>query len=137
MARSNPELVWDGDQVAAVVRPNWKLGIFVGQYGFRHRVDPLVGASIACSPSPLKVMNYPHDVIAANMRVMNDNLNHRIVPALPGSERWCVSRRRRRLGEYILTETQSGPVVIDSDAYVGTLYAASCVSVIEQKDSHP
>jgi UDP-N-acetylglucosamine diphosphorylase / glucose-1-phosphate thymidylyltransferase / UDP-N-acetylgalactosamine diphosphorylase / glucosamine-1-phosphate N-acetyltransferase / galactosamine-1-phosphate N-acetyltransferase len=121
--KSGPDqtgIIWDGNQVAAVVRPGWTWEKLAA--GTQAGIESLL-LSVHQMPAldlPLKLMSYPHEVIAANMRTINDNLQHRIasqdyqqlkdgVFVAPGAT----------LGEYVLTETQSGPIIIDRDAKVG------------------
>ncbi len=113
-------IIWDGDQVAAVVRPSW-----TWQTLATHTLSGIESLLLAAHQLPalgysLKVMSYPHEVIAANMRIINDNLQRRIasqnyqqlkdgVFVAPGAV----------LGEYVLTQTSTGPIIIDADAQVG------------------
>ena len=113
-------IVWDGNQIAAVVRPNWNWESLAASTSVGIESVLIAAHQLPMLTHPLKLMTYPHEVIAANMRVINESLQHRIdsgrytqlkdgVFLAPGA----------RLGEFVLTETQNGPIVIDSDAYVG------------------
>lgn len=113
-------IVWDGNQIAAVVRPNWNWESLAASTSVGIESVLIAAHQLPTLTHPLKLMTYPHEVIAANMRVINESLQHRIdsgrytqlkdgVFLAPGA----------RLGEFVLTETQNGPIVIDSDAYVG------------------
>ncbi len=113
-------IVWDGDQIAAVVRPNWTWDALAAGTAAGIESVLLAAHQMPTLDYPLKLMNYPHEVIASNMRIINDSLQHRIASGrytqvkdglflAPGA----------KLGEYVLTETHNGPIVIDSDAYVG------------------
>jgi UDP-N-acetylglucosamine diphosphorylase / glucose-1-phosphate thymidylyltransferase / UDP-N-acetylgalactosamine diphosphorylase / glucosamine-1-phosphate N-acetyltransferase / galactosamine-1-phosphate N-acetyltransferase len=132
-------IVWDGDQVAAVVRPNWKWESLATNTASGIESILLSARQLPSLQSSLKVVNYPHDVIAANMRVMNENLNHRIASGrYQQTKDGVFLGSGARLGEYVLTETQSGPVVIDSDAQVGPytllrgpLYIGSKTRILE------
>ncbi len=113
-------IVWDGDQIAAVVRPNWNWGSLAASTSAGIESVLLAAHQLPTLTHPLKLMTYPHEVIAANMRIINDSLQHRIdsgryqqlkdgVFLAPGA----------KLGDYVLTETHNGPIVIEHDAYVG------------------
>ncbi len=113
-------IVWDGDQVAAIALPNWtweSLGANPGG-----SIEPLLLAAheMPSLDYPLKLMSFPHEVIAANLEVIQDSLRHRIdsgrykqhadgVFMAPGA----------RLGEFVITESAEGPILIDEDASVG------------------
>jgi glucose-1-phosphate thymidylyltransferase len=54
------------------------------------------------------------------MRIINDSLLHRIASGKYTQQKdGLFLAPGARLGDYVLTETQSGPIVIDNDAYVG------------------
>ncbi|MBX3419970.1 MAG: glucose-1-phosphate thymidylyltransferase [Pirellulaceae bacterium] len=113
-------IVWDGDQVAAIINPGWTWT------WIREHADTSVESLLLAAHSfnrldvPLPLMTYPHEVIAANMRYIGDNLQYRIaqggyqqqadgVFVAPGAQ----------LGQFVLTETANGPIVIDANAQVG------------------
>src|SRR5690606_1320775 len=68
----------------------------------------------------LQLMSYPHEVIAANMQIIGDNLEHRLAT---GQYRQLQDgvfvAEGATLGQYVLTETDTGPIVIDQHASVG------------------
>lgn len=114
-----PTTVWDGDQLAAIVHPGWTWEA-IQQSG--STIDSLVESakSTAHSEQRLSLLNFPHDVIAGNMRVINSSLEHRIA-----SERYRQTSdgvflgNGTKIGDYVLTDTSGGPIVIDDNASVG------------------
>ncbi len=113
-------IVWDGDQVAAIVRPGWTWDALATNTANGIESMLLSAHQMPALKAALHVMNYPHDVIAGNMRVIAGNLEHRIrCGGYQEIKDGVFIGSGARLGDYVLTETQSGPVVIDNDAYVG------------------
>ncbi len=117
---SEPSVIWDGDQIAAIVRPGWSWQWIQEQAEPSVESMLLAAHSFATTTAPLSLMTYPHEVISANMRHIGDNLQFRIrsedyqqqsdgVFLAPGAQ----------LGQFVLTDTKSGPIVIDRDAQVG------------------
>lgn len=113
-------IVWDGNQIAAVLRPNWNWDHLASSTSAGIESVLIATHQLPTLDYSLQLMTYPHEVISANMRIINESLQHRILSGqykqlkdgvfvAPGA----------RLGEYVLTETQNGPIVIESDAYVG------------------
>lgn len=119
-ASEEPGVVWDSDQVAAIVHPGWTWQWIASQT--ETNVESLLLAAHAFSriEVPLKLMTFPHDVIAANMRYINENLQYRI-----GTQRYqqqadgVFLAPSARIGQYVLTDTTSGPILIDENAQVG------------------
>jgi UDP-N-acetylglucosamine diphosphorylase / glucose-1-phosphate thymidylyltransferase / UDP-N-acetylgalactosamine diphosphorylase / glucosamine-1-phosphate N-acetyltransferase / galactosamine-1-phosphate N-acetyltransferase len=117
---ARPLCVRQADQIAAVIRPQWSWqqieeASSSGLDSLMREADGLEEAE--CS---LDLMSYPHEVIAANMEIVGENLEHRLlsddyVQAADG----VFLARGAQLGEYVLTETRHGPIVIDEDASIG------------------
>jgi UDP-N-acetylglucosamine diphosphorylase/glucosamine-1-phosphate N-acetyltransferase len=113
-------IVWADDQVAAIVRPNWTWE------SIRSAIDAGVESLLLSAHDlpkldyKLSLMSYPHEVIAANMQAIGDNLQHRIASGQYEQKHDGVFMApTAKLGEYVLTETADGPVVIDAGASVG------------------
>jgi glucose-1-phosphate thymidylyltransferase len=102
----------------------------------------LVQTITAAAPeieAPLRLFCWPHDVVAENMRLMQDSLAHRIahddyrqtadgVFLAPGAT----------LGDYAVIDTSEGPILLDADVRVGPfcylsgpVYAGPRTRVIE------
>ena len=109
--------VWHGDQLAAVVRPEWTWDSLTGS-GLNQRLSE--ATSLQRIEAPLRLLSFPHDVIAANMEIIRTNLEHRIATGeYQQLNDGVFVARGAKLGEFVLTETHDGPIVIDQDAYVG------------------
>lgn len=117
---SESGLLWDGDQIAAIVRPNWTWETI--EAGASTGIESLLLSvhALPSLPHNLKLLKYPHDVVVANMQIFRDNMEHRIqsgnyqqhadgVFLAPGAS----------LGQYVLCETAGGPIVVDENASVG------------------
>lgn len=112
-------IVWEGSQVAAIVNPPWTWSSIAAAAG---SIESLL---LSCKDLPsldysLKLMSYPHEVIAANMAIFAENMQLRI-----DSQRFqqqsdgLFLAGGAKLGEYILCETQNGPIIIDEGAHIG------------------
>lgn len=68
----------------------------------------------------LPLFRYPHDVVAWNMKILVENLEQRITS---GNYREVAdgvfAAERVKLGQYVVTDTDAGPVVIDEGASIG------------------
>ncbi|MFN3193690.1 MAG: putative sugar nucleotidyl transferase [Aureliella sp.] len=108
-----------GDQIAAVVRPDWDLGgLAETDSALREALD--ASLALPSIESDLKMVSLPHEVVAANMQVIGDNLEHRIATDKYKQQTDGVFLAGgATLGEHIVTDTSSGPIVIDEDAKVG------------------
>lgn len=112
-------IVWEGSQVAAIVNPPWTWSAIAAAAG---SIESLL---LSCKDLPpleyaLKLMSYPHEVIAANMAAFAENMQLRI-------DSHCYQQESdglflaggAKLGEYVLCETQNGPIIIDEGAQIG------------------
>lgn len=119
-AGSGPAIVWDGDQVAAIVNPGWTWQ-WIGQQ-LASSVESLLLAahSFEKKLANLKLMTFPHEVIAANMQFIGENLQYRIQ-----SNSYCQQAdgvflaEGAKLDQFVITDTSKGPIIVDKDAYVG------------------
>ena len=119
-APAEPGIVWDGDQVAAIVRPGWSWDWIASQVENSVEALLLAAHSFPVLESPLSLMRYPHEVIAANMRVIGENLEHRIANSSYQQRADGVFvAPNAHIGEYVLTETANGPILIEEGASVG------------------
>ncbi len=113
-------IVWAGDQVAAVLRPGWRWPAIRSAMETGVEALLLTAHGLPKLDYPLQLMSYPHEVIAANMQIIGDNLEHRLAG---GNYRQLQDgvfvAEGATLGQYVLTETHAGPIVIDQHATVG------------------
>jgi UDP-N-acetylglucosamine diphosphorylase / glucose-1-phosphate thymidylyltransferase / UDP-N-acetylgalactosamine diphosphorylase / glucosamine-1-phosphate N-acetyltransferase / galactosamine-1-phosphate N-acetyltransferase len=117
---TSPSIVWDGDQVAAIVNPGWTWSWIASQTSSSVESLLLAAHNFATLQSPLKLMTFPHEVIAANMQFIGDNLQFRISSnAYQQTADGVFMADGAKLGEYVLTDTSKGPIIIDKDAIVG------------------
>lgn len=117
---SESGVVWCGEQIAAVVNPGWSWSEVASADSTG--IAPLLqtAAQLPRIEQTLSVMSYPHDVVAANMEVINDSLNYRIASdSYKEIADGVFAHTDAKLGQYVLTETDDGPIVIDAGASVG------------------
>ncbi len=112
-------VVWEGNQVAAVLNPPWSWSALSAPGA---NMESLL---LSCMDLPrlsasLPLMSYPHEVIAANMRIFNENMQLRIAsPGYQQTQDGLFVAADAQLGDYLVVDTRSGPIVIDSQAQVG------------------
>ncbi|RMF41550.1 MAG: glucose-1-phosphate thymidylyltransferase [Planctomycetota bacterium] len=113
-------VVRDGDQIAAVVRPSWNWQQ-IEQAATSNIETLLVSApTLPDIKADLKLMSFPHEVIAANMDAFSENIGLRVEHSgFPQAQDGVFMAPGARLGQYVLTETSDGPIVIDEGASVG------------------
>lgn len=113
-------VVMCGDQVAAVVRPPWSIEQ-IRKAGYEGISDLLQSASSFTKIDlKLEVLRWPHEVIAHHMTLLSSNLEYRI--KLGGYEQLqdgLFVAPGVKLGDYLVIDAKSGPIVIDRDAQVG------------------
>ena len=113
-------VVWSGEQIAAIVRPGWSWGdidtqLETGIGGLLKQAETLPKID-----TNLPLASYPHEIIQANMDLIGENLSFRIEQG--GFEQQADGvfvSKGVKLGEYLITDTSGGPIVIDEDASVG------------------
>lgn len=113
-------IVWHEDQVAAVVNPGWSWDEIkektVG--GFEQLL--LAANELPKLDCELSMVAHPHEVIAANMSIIRDNLQLRIdSQQLEQQQDGVFVGSGASIGEYVITDTSEGPIVIDEDASIG------------------
>lgn len=110
-----------GDQIAAVLRPNWDWELVqkivsAGQLESQIKQDGLQ----ELSEGSLPMVQHAHEVIAANMNIINGNLEHRIASEdFTQHADGVFMAADAKLGEYVITDTSNGPILIDRGASVG------------------
>lgn len=113
-------VVMCGDQVAAVVRPPWSIEQ-IRKAGYEGISDLLQSASSFTKIDlKLEVLRWPHEVIAHHMTLLGSNLEYRIKHG--GYEQLqdgLFVAPGVKLGDYLVIDAKSGPIVIDRDAQVG------------------
>jgi len=101
---------------------------------FRDQVAPL-----RATEAPLPLFRWPHDVVAENMRLMNENLEFRIAQGgYTQTADGVFLGPGARLGQFPVIDTSHGPILLDADVQVGPfcylsgpVYAGPRTRVIE------
>lgn len=113
-------VVWCGEQIAAIVRPGWSWDaidthLANGIGGLLKQAEALPKIDVS-----LPLASYPHEVIQANMDLIGENLDFRIERgAFEQQTDGVFVAKGVKLGDYLVTDTTGGPIVIDEDASVG------------------
>ncbi len=106
-----------GDQIAAVLNPGVNWDTSMAALANDH------AASFAGLPEldvPLELFTYPHDVIAANMKHISGSLEHRIAGGNYHQFKDGVFvNGQADVGDFVITDTSSGPIVIEDGASIG------------------
>ncbi len=133
-----PAVVMDRGFVAAVVNPPWSMATMAKdhQQGAMESLAAQV-AGFEIIELPIATLAAPHEIIATNMACIRENLQWRIERSESGtmsegsnSSEGTFSAIRQlqdgvfvghgaKLGEYVLTDTSKGPIIIDRGATVG------------------
>jgi UDP-N-acetylglucosamine diphosphorylase / glucose-1-phosphate thymidylyltransferase / UDP-N-acetylgalactosamine diphosphorylase / glucosamine-1-phosphate N-acetyltransferase / galactosamine-1-phosphate N-acetyltransferase len=117
----HPQIVRDRDSVAAFLNPPLSLNQ-VANLGVASLTSWLA-SHVQKHSSPeysLKTFMAPHEIVAMNMREIASNLERRI-----STGQWQQAAdgvflgANAKLGQYVLCETQKGPIVIEEGAQVG------------------
>lgn len=117
---AQPGIVWEGNQVAAVIHPPWTWSAIAAAAAGGIESLLLSCKDVPPRSAPLKLMTFPHDVIAANMAVFAENMEMRVA-----SERYQQTADGvfladgAQLGEYVLCDTKNGPIILDHSAQIG------------------
>ena len=131
---SRPIVVWDRDFIAAVINPPWTVEQLF-DFGYLGVEEWLAKCkdfeTLDCDLTTFAV---PHEVVACNMSCIRENLEWRIEIGENQSEhsksKPVVSSLRQvgdglflangaTVGEYVLTDTKKGPIIIDEGAQIG------------------
>ena len=131
---ATPKVVWDREHVAAVIHPPWSVEQLF-HYGYLGVDEWLEKAkTFEAVDWKLNTIAVPHELIACNMECIRDSLEWRIALGANGSQEASgaphVSGLRQlsdglfladgaSVGDYVLTDTRKGPIVIDSGAQIG------------------
>ena len=121
LADGKPGMVRSDGELVAVVAPTQNLQEIVEQLAESEWVAPqLEESGLPELDADLKLLCFPHDVVQANMSVIQENLAFRLE-----SDRYVQQSDglfiadNVQLGDHLVIDTSSGPVVIESGASVG------------------
>ena len=68
----------------------------------------------------LPLIQYPHDIVRFNMQILSENLEHRLsIGSYHEVADGVFLGANARLGQYVVTDTSKGPVILESDAVTG------------------
>jgi glucose-1-phosphate thymidylyltransferase len=121
-ADNRPTVVFDRDIIAAIANPVWTLAEL-------SRFNPLeLTKHFAANIDSMKrcdieitMFAAPHEVISTNMRCLTSNLERRIAEnTYQQREDGVFIGEGATLGQYVICETQSGPIIIEEGAKVGS-----------------
>lgn len=68
----------------------------------------------------LQLLQYPHDIVRYNMQILAENLEYRLsIGSYEEVADGVFLGENARLGQYVVTDTSSGPVILESNAVTG------------------
>ena len=115
-----PKIVWTDDQVAAILNPGWTWEEIRQKTSGGFEQLLLAAHDFSKLECTLSIVSHPHEVIAANMSVIRDNLELRIASeAYSQKQDGVFMAESASIGDYVITDTSDGPIIIDEDASVG------------------
>lgn len=113
-------IVWDGDQVAAIINPGWTWHWIAQQCSSSVESLLLSAHDFEKAKASLSLMTFPHEVISANMKHIGDNLQFRIeTHRYQQLSDGVFMAEGAKLDQFVITDTSKGPIIVDRDAYVG------------------
>ena len=117
-----PGWVMDGEEIAAVWLPTAASApaIESGPASLTAYFDSLKLHKLPTCDYRLQLFVYPHDVIRCNIEILTANLEYRIArgnysEVMPG----VFLEPGATVGQHVVSETKSGPIVLDEHASVG------------------
>jgi len=115
---AKPGIVTCAESVAAALLPEGAQPPAVGQAA--ELTAWLKRQSLPALEADLPLLEYPHEIIRWHMQILRGNLQDRLAR---GNYRQTADgvflAEGARLGQYVVTETASGPVVLDAGASIG------------------
>lgn len=124
-ADGQPSVIRDRDNIAAILNPPWTFAELqsAGFAGIEALLESREDLP-EYPPTELTTLAVPHEVIACNMHCIEENLALRIERSLADG---CLEQRSDGLfvapgatiGDYVVTDTRKGPIVIDRGAQIG------------------
>lgn len=131
-----PGVVWDGDEVAAVLlfgeqsTPAGQLTVAKLKDFFNYIDVP----SQDTLDGELPLVRYPHDVIRYHLEIINESLEYRIANGHYEEIRDGVfAAAGATLGDYVVTDTGDGPIVLEEDAAVSPYVYLSGPALLGRK----
>lgn len=68
----------------------------------------------------LLLLQYPHDIVRYNMQILSENLEYRLsIGSYQEVADGVFAGENARLGQYVVTDTSAGPVILESNAVTG------------------
>ena len=115
-----PGVVLAGDDVAAVINPTVSMAELITLCAGNSSALLHMARVLPSIDAELTLMSLPHDVVAANMECIAESLTFRI--ARGGYEQrqdGVFVADNVSMGDYVITDTSKGPIVIESGASIG------------------
>lgn len=119
-------LVYSDDSVALAITPPTDSPL--GQLTTESVSGHLESLGLARIEADLPLIEYPHDVVRHHLTSLQENLDHRLASAGQASSTGggytevsdgVFVREGVKLGQYLVTDTTRGPVVIEAGASIG------------------
>lgn len=122
LAAGRPGVVRTGSAVAAALLPP-SAAAPPTDLGVDQLADYFHTVGLAALPLvdvELPLLDYPHDVIRFNLEILGENLEHRLAHGeYKEVAAGVFAAAGARLGQYVVTETTGGPIVLEENASIG------------------
>ncbi len=126
--KAGPAVVMDRDHVAAVIAPPWSLHqlFSAGYLGTSEWLEK--AKEFPRLDFSLQTIGMPHELIACNMECFQANMELRLQLSRSGYPSYCNLQETSEglfvaenatVGEYVLSDTSKGAIIIDAGAQVG------------------
>jgi UDP-N-acetylglucosamine diphosphorylase / glucose-1-phosphate thymidylyltransferase / UDP-N-acetylgalactosamine diphosphorylase / glucosamine-1-phosphate N-acetyltransferase / galactosamine-1-phosphate N-acetyltransferase len=118
LAAGQPGVVRSGDTVSAAVLPDgMTLNVAPGEGITTATFDVL---NLPLLPGELPVFEYAHDIIRHHLTILSGNLEHRLTSgAYTQLSDGVFAAPGATLGQYVVTDTRRGPIVLEAGASIG------------------
>lgn len=122
VADGRPGIVRTGDDIAAVLLPagSPQPPASLDFDSFAAYLEQAAASSLAPLEATLPLLVWPHDIVQANMRSIAENLEHRLKQ---GDYREIAegvfAADGALLGQYVVSDTRTGPILLDANSTVG------------------
>lgn len=122
LEHGRPAAIWSGNRLAAAILPE-PLPVerlAAGASGVEPELRGLALRNLPQFDATLHLLEYPHDIIRWNQQILADNLEYRLSSGAYREVRDGVfAADGAELGEYIVSDTRQGPIVLERGARIG------------------
>jgi len=118
--------ILDRDYVAAIINPPWAYSDLqlAGFDGLSQLLESAKDFATPTNAPKLTTFAFPHEIVACNMACIEENLELRIRVGLENHSLTQLQdgvfvAQGAQIGEYVLTDTRKGPIIVERGAQIG------------------